>query len=348
MRPIPPRLEDQSSRQEKHRAAGLALLLAAVVAGVVLQIVLVPREAQAARSARLTSAQDQVAAFGPPAPMSPTANHDFLQPRPRPARRARPHAATRSRLGLAQPAAIAEPHASRPARPAIGARPAAPPRDQPPVFRAPSAARAMPGEQVETAIGGLEPARATDSGTEPTLAGQRNEPEAPAGLDRTPTAEHAAPDPARGESRTPAVADQAQGEARMSVLGPGEARQGELLTFAVSVDGVREIAHTPVRLTFDPQVLEFVEAEEGDMLSSDGAPTRFQVGHGGGEGVIDVLVSRTQPGRGLTGSGILFTVTFLAHAPGETPILTAGSSLLDASGHRMRFQTEEIALSVRP
>ena len=122
----------------------------------------------------------------------------------------------------------------------------------------------------------------------------------------------------------------------------------DLVIYAVSVEGVRDIAHSPVRLTFDPQVLEFVEAAEGAMLSSDGAPTRFQVGHGGGEGVVVVLVSRTEPGRGLTGSGVLFTVTFLARAAGVSPLLIAGSKLVDAAGRRIPFLSEDTALSVRP
>lgn len=332
-------------QQERHKAAGLVLLLAAVVAGVVLQIVLVPREAQAVRSARLASAEEQVAAFGPPAPASPRSSHDFLQPRTRPSR-LRP--ATRSRLGPAQPTfdgASRAPAATASRTPAsprgkLGELPATPHHGPAPAVRLsapPNHSNPMPRPADHETVANLEPARPSEQG--PIHAEEA----------RTESAEPEGGAESVGDPRDPAVrGSQDRAEARMAVLGPADAREGELVTFAVSVDGVRELAHSPVRLTFDPQVLEFVEAQEGPMLSSDGAATRFQVGHGGGEGVIDVLVSRTQPGRGLTGSGVLFSVTFLAHAPGETPILTSGSSLLDGSGRRITFLGEDTGLSVRP
>ena len=349
------------------RGGGLILLLAAVVAGVSLQVAFLPHDAAAVHSSRLAPARVQAAAVGTSAasvsgrswgsaaaPVAPPVEPPWEKTEKRAERRAAtgsvpspprsaassPPRTTRSRLGLAVPLSESmrpspvPPSATRgvtPVRAAVASRPIPSPM-LPPAHEVYAPAPEESGGQRPEDLEELEDATAMAADE---TAGEEDD--APAGVvDRE--------DDLRGAGPSH---DSDRGGAKLLVLGPASARQGDLVIYSISVEGAHDVAHTPIRVTFDPQILEYVEAQEGPMLSADGAATQFQSGRSEGNGIIDVIVSRGRAG-GISGSGVVLTVTFLARSAGESPILVAGSSLLDATGRKISFRGEDSHLAVHP
>ncbi len=131
------------------------------------------------------------------------------------------------------------------------------------------------------------------------------------------------------------------------VLGPVTARKGDTVSFPIMVDGAESIAHAPVRVQYDPAVLEFVGAEEGPFLSMDGAGTEFIAQAAPTPGEVQIALSRMPPARGISGSGTLCTLTFVARSEGDTPIVTAGSKLLDSSGRVVEFRRNDSHVAIQ-
>ena len=98
-------------------------------------------------------------------------------------------------------------------------------------------------------------------------------------------------------------------------------RVGDTFTLRIDAEKVTDLAGWQFDLTFDPNVLEAVEVNEGDFLKKGGGTTFFQRGaidNAGGEitGLSAALISK----GGVTGTGVLLSVTFSAKADGNSQL----------------------------
>ena len=98
-------------------------------------------------------------------------------------------------------------------------------------------------------------------------------------------------------------------------------RVGDTFTVHVNAEKVTDFAGWQFDLTFDPDVLEVVEVGEGDFLKTGGETTFFQQGTTDNTvGEITGLTAALFSDGGVTGTGTLLSVTFLAKAGGESKI----------------------------
>lgn len=130
-----------------------------------------------------------------------------------------------------------------------------------------------------------------------------------------------------------ATVDEESLGAQLVVLGPAVARVDDEIRFVITAENIENIVHAPLRLSYDPAVLEFVVAEEGDLMRLDGAATVFMASEGNEPGQTSIALSRMPPAEGANGSGVLCTVTLRGIAPGYSPIVLGGSRLLDGETH---------------
>lgn len=344
---------------EIQRAGGLVLLLIAVVAGFVLQLLLTPHDAQAIRPARQASLPrlDRSPATG--------SSVEALRPAVSPSRRARTASVTpavdtgfatvsssiRRSTGQRAPMTIdASLHASF--------RSMAGPIEPPPIHAkssTPTAAASSvapqnadgAGSHASDALKGrgvtvVSPVRSVS----PALPSPSAAPEG-AMTDRDE--EGASSDsPARLPKRQDATPDPDSGGTQLLVLGPAAAHDGEFITYSIILENGHNIVHSPLLITYNPEVLQFVEAQEGPLLSSDGVATQFFAKDNADEGIVNIALSRMPPAQGFTGGGALCTVTFIARGDGVSPILTAGSRLLDPSSHRVSFRGNDAEVAIQP
>ncbi len=97
---------------------------------------------------------------------------------------------------------------------------------------------------------------------------------------------------------------------------------GALIERKIEVRDMGESYYTAFDVDYDPQVLEYISATEGNFLSQNGAhATTFQVALvDGTEGHLKLGVTRLAQSSGVVGDGTLATLTFKAIGTGSTTI----------------------------
>ncbi len=96
---------------------------------------------------------------------------------------------------------------------------------------------------------------------------------------------------------------------------------GDTFTLNLNAENMTDLAGWQTDIAFDPNVLEAVEVTEGDFLKSEGSATFFQGGTiDNTEGKIKGMFAARQSEGGVSGTGTLLSVTFMAKAGAETQI----------------------------
>jgi hypothetical protein len=124
-------------------------------------------------------------------------------------------------------------------------------------------------------------------------------------------------------------------------LAPGDVR-----TLDVRVENVTQLAGAEVRLTFDPALLEVVDADpaaeeiqiaHGDFLRPD-----FVVRNVADPvvGTVDYAIACMPADGAVSGSGVLARVTFRALAEGETVVAIGGALLADVWSQPIAVEIE--------
>ena len=91
---------------------------------------------------------------------------------------------------------------------------------------------------------------------------------------------------------------------------------GKEITLTVSVDRIEGLYSAPFYLIYDPSLLEFIKASEGNFLKKDGKQTTFFQVNNPETGQVIIGLSRLGQAGGVTGSGPLATFTFRAKSSG--------------------------------
>ena len=129
---------------------------------------------------------------------------------------------------------------------------------------------------------------------------------------------------------------------------------GDVETLEIRVDSAVQVAGAEVHLTFDPALLEVVDADP----SAEGT----QIAHGDFLDPDFVVQNVTDPASGTvdyaiacmldkaaSGDGVLARITFRTLAQGETLITISGALLADAEGRPIEVETgSSVAVISRP
>ena len=120
---------------------------------------------------------------------------------------------------------------------------------------------------------------------------------------------------------------------------------GDTFTLDLMVEDLAHFAGWQLDIAFNPEVLRVVSVTEGDFLSKDGDSTFFQEGEidnteGQITGISGVLISRS----GVSGTGVLLSITFEAKAAGEGGLKTYNVKL--GADNRARIPYEIVIDSI--
>jgi general secretion pathway protein D len=102
---------------------------------------------------------------------------------------------------------------------------------------------------------------------------------------------------------------------------PGDSSQGVGGTFQVSVmlGNAHDVYSVPLQMQFNPAVLQLVNVDSGNFLGSDGQAISI-VHRDDGNGVVAISTGRPPSVAGVSGQGVLCTLTFKAIAQGDSPL----------------------------
>jgi hypothetical protein len=116
----------------------------------------------------------------------------------------------------------------------------------------------------------------------------------------------------------------------------GRVHVGDRVTVEVTIAARREIGHTPFHVKFDPSVLRFESADEGDFLAADGNETVFLTSVSGGGDAVVVGLSRLGQGPGVTGAGELCRLHFVAVGSGSAGLAFARAGVRDGANQPVK------------
>jgi len=127
----------------------------------------------------------------------------------------------------------------------------------------------------------------------------------------------------QASSSTPATANPG-GPAQLR-FEPGMAQPNVGSTFNVQlvVNNVNDLYSAPMQINFDPKMLQVTSVSAGDFLSRDGQPVALVHREDPSTGLISFTATRPPGTGGISGSGVLLTMTFQAKAAGQSSIVVA-------------------------
>jgi general secretion pathway protein D len=115
----------------------------------------------------------------------------------------------------------------------------------------------------------------------------------------------------------------------------------------VLVEGVQNLYSAPLFVDYDPQLIEFVRAEEGDFLKKGGQATIFTSSANPVAGKVIVGNKRGVEGSGASGSGKLLHLVFKAKAAGIASLGLDRLNFRDPNGNRLPVTVAGTRVEVR-
>ena len=127
-----------------------------------------------------------------------------------------------------------------------------------------------------------------------------------------------------------------------------EISTGDTFTLDIYAEDVNDLAEWQFDIAFDPAHLEAIEVHKGYFLTSAGGTTRFK------EGIINNRTGRIiglseviRNGNGVSGTGLLVSVTFAAKTGGETQLTLSNFRFGADTGRIIPAGPHEISLMVQ-
>jgi general secretion pathway protein D len=117
----------------------------------------------------------------------------------------------------------------------------------------------------------------------------------------------------------------------LSFLPPDRtASVGEEIRLDVMVTNIEDLAEGTLTVSYDPKVLEFRQAFEGEFLKREGTATLVTAANPV-TGTVVVQLTRGEGAKGVSGAGVLATLAFVAKEPGSSLVAIQTSRLLSAA-----------------
>ena len=122
---------------------------------------------------------------------------------------------------------------------------------------------------------------------------------------------------------------------------------GDTFTVQFNAENVSDLAGWQFDIAFDPAVLEAIEVNEGDFLKTGGGTTFFQKGTiDNVAGKITGLNSARLSGDGVSGTGVLLSVTFSARTGGETQLTLGNFQFGSITGEAIAAGPHEVVITI--
>ena len=120
-------------------------------------------------------------------------------------------------------------------------------------------------------------------------------------------------------------------------------------TFPVNVvmTGGQSIFSVPVQITYDGNTLQLVNISNGPFLSQDGQPVALVHRDDPATGTLQVTATRPPGSGGVSGDGVVFTLTFQAKAPGQSIMAIARPGARTATMQAVPGTSSQATVTIR-
>ena len=183
--------------------------------------------------------------------------------------------------------------------------------------------------------------------TAPSPATQSTQPQPPA---NPPNAASNVPPPGLGQPDASAAASPPTAADRAIMnFDPASSKQNKGQTFTVNLqlNSQQQMHSFSVQLQYDPKLLQLANISNGGFLSSDGQAVAIVHRDDAAGGKLQITGTRPPGSGGVSGNGSVFTLTFVAKAPGQTTIAPLGLFPRDEAGAPIMMSAGQATVSIQ-
>jgi len=107
------------------------------------------------------------------------------------------------------------------------------------------------------------------------------------------------------------------------------------MTVDVMASSSTAVVDAPLHLTFDPNVVEFVDGATGDFLTQGGSSVVFLADGRSRPGDVAIATGRVEREQGARGAGLLCRIRFRGIGSGTTPVLVGQAKAWGTRGEEL-------------
>jgi len=126
-----------------------------------------------------------------------------------------------------------------------------------------------------------------------------------------------------------------------------QAAIGQDIRFEVILNSVKDLYGSILTFSYDPKVIEFKTASEGQLMKQDSQQTSFLFSNNLRAGTVDVYMTRIGDVGGVNGFGGLCTLVFQAKAGGTSDVTIKNSKLTNFNREPIRADVKGAKVTVK-
>jgi general secretion pathway protein D len=134
----------------------------------------------------------------------------------------------------------------------------------------------------------------------------------------------------------------------LNIGAPSSVNLNDRFNVNVVASNTTDIYSAPFVISYDPALLDYEGAREGNFFNRDSKQTVFQATGVKNSGQVSISLARSGGGPGVTGTGTLAVLTFRAKGPGKTVFGIVKSELADSTGKLLESQDFNAVTTVKP
>ena len=115
----------------------------------------------------------------------------------------------------------------------------------------------------------------------------------------------------------------------------------------VVIANATDLFSAPLQIKFDPKVLKLNDVVQGNLMSSDGQQVTFTKNILNDTGEADITLNRLPGEGGVTGSGILATLSFATIGRGSTSVTAPAFSPTNSQGQPIANSSPLLTVTVK-
>ena len=114
----------------------------------------------------------------------------------------------------------------------------------------------------------------------------------------------------------------------------------------VVLKDARNLSSLPLQILYDPQKLQLITVKRGGLFDRDGQAAALVQRVDSSTGRITASISRPSSAPGISGSGVVFTLSFMSKAPGRSRLRVDQTGLRDTSARAVSADSSEAVVTI--
>ena len=122
---------------------------------------------------------------------------------------------------------------------------------------------------------------------------------------------------------------------------------GNMFNVNMVIANATDLFSAPLQIKYDPKVLKLNDVVQGNLMSSDGQQVTFTKNILNDTGEADITINRMPGSGGVTGSGIMVTLSFSTLGRGSTSVSAPAFSPTNSQGQPISNSSPLLTVTVR-